>query len=223
MLECRGSTTSFIVGSVTELGCTFRGSDNSPPEAYHATIRRAGVDIGFPQQVAVAWAVFAPTRGIQRGDLAGCYAGASASATVGVGARRQRADRRIEQHHRVSAAERPGADRTEHRGGHRRHGPSSPLIALQDFWKRRRGNAAALSFRWSNISKHRWSHPSPRGEGPREARGWGEAGDKTAPSPHPAASLATLPSRGGMAPEQAAYLARMRPSTPVRMPPCSRR
>jgi hypothetical protein len=85
VLECRGSITSFIVGSVTDLGCVFRGSDNSPPEPYHATIRRAGVDIGFPQQVAVAWAVFAPTRGIQRGDLAGNYVGASASATVGVG------------------------------------------------------------------------------------------------------------------------------------------
>ena len=85
VLECRGSTTSFIVGSVTELGCVFRASNNSPPEPYHATIRRAGVDIGFPQQVAVAWAVFAPTRGIQRGDLAGSYVGASASATVGVG------------------------------------------------------------------------------------------------------------------------------------------
>jgi hypothetical protein len=85
VLECRGSTTSFIVGSVTELGCTFRPGDNSPPEPYHATIRRAGVDIGFPQQVAVAWAVFAPTRGIQRGDLAGSYGGASASATFGVG------------------------------------------------------------------------------------------------------------------------------------------
>ena len=33
----------------------------------------------------MAWAVFAPTRGIQRGDLAGSYGGASASATVGVG------------------------------------------------------------------------------------------------------------------------------------------
>jgi hypothetical protein len=85
VLECRGSTTSFIVGSVTDLGCVFRASDNSPPEPYHATIRRAGVDIGFPQQVAVAWAVFAPTRGIQRGDLAGSYVGASASATVGIG------------------------------------------------------------------------------------------------------------------------------------------
>jgi hypothetical protein len=85
VIECRGSTTSFIVGSVTELGCVFRASDNSPPEPYHATIRRAGVDIGFPQQVVVAWAVFAPTRGIQRGDLSGNYVGASASATVGLG------------------------------------------------------------------------------------------------------------------------------------------
>ena len=33
----------------------------------------------------MAWAVFAPTRGSQRGDLAGNYGGASASATVGVG------------------------------------------------------------------------------------------------------------------------------------------
>ena len=85
VIECRGSTTSFIVGSVTELGCVFRASDNSPPEPYHATIRRAGVDIGFPQQVVVAWAVLAPTRGIQRGDLSGTYVGASASATVGLG------------------------------------------------------------------------------------------------------------------------------------------
>jgi hypothetical protein len=85
VIECRGSTTSFIVGSVTELGCMFRASDNSPPEPYHAIIRRAGVDIGFPQQVVVAWAVLAPTRGIQRGDLSGSYVGASASATVGLG------------------------------------------------------------------------------------------------------------------------------------------
>jgi hypothetical protein len=85
VIECRGSTTSFIVGSVTDLSCAFRASDNSPPEPYHATIRRAGVDIGFPQQIAVAWVVLAPTRGIQRGDLAGSYVGASASATVGLG------------------------------------------------------------------------------------------------------------------------------------------
>ena len=85
VLECRGSTTSFIVGSVTDLSCMFRPAGGGPPEPYHATIRRAGVDIGFPQQVAVAWGVLAPTARIGRGDLAGGYVGASASATVGVG------------------------------------------------------------------------------------------------------------------------------------------
>ena len=84
-LECRGSTTSFVVGSVTNLTCVFRAADNSPPEPYNATIRRAGVDIGFPQQVVVGWVVWAPTRGLQRGDLTGSYVGASASATVGIG------------------------------------------------------------------------------------------------------------------------------------------
>ena len=84
VLECRGSTTSFIVGSVTELSCTFRPSAGGS-EPYHATLRRAGVDIGFNQQVAVAWAVFAPTNRVGRGDLAGSYVGAAASATVGIG------------------------------------------------------------------------------------------------------------------------------------------
>ena len=86
VLECRGSTTSFIIGSVTELGCVFRQSGTGASDPYSATIRRAGVDIGLPQQVAVAWAVFAPTARIGYGDLAGSYVGASASATLGVGA-----------------------------------------------------------------------------------------------------------------------------------------
>jgi hypothetical protein len=84
MLDCRGSTSSFVLGSVTELGCTFIPSAG-PSEGYRATIRRFGVDIGVAQQIAVSWAVFAPTRGFQRGGLAGNYAGGSASATVGVG------------------------------------------------------------------------------------------------------------------------------------------
>jgi hypothetical protein len=85
VLECRGGTTSFIVGSVTDLDCVFRQSGSGMTDRYRAIIRRAGVDIGLPQQVAVAWAVFAPTRRIGYGDLAGNYVGASASATLGVG------------------------------------------------------------------------------------------------------------------------------------------
>jgi len=84
VLECQGGTNSFVVGSVTELSCVFKQADRRS-ENYHATIRRVGVDLGFNQRVAVAWAVFAPTRGYNPGDLAGNYAGASASATLGVG------------------------------------------------------------------------------------------------------------------------------------------
>src|SRR4051795_7276247 len=61
VLECRGSTTSFIVGSVTDLGCVFRPAGGGPSEPYRATLRRAGVDLGFNQQIVVAWAVWAPT------------------------------------------------------------------------------------------------------------------------------------------------------------------
>jgi hypothetical protein len=85
VLDCRGSTTSFIVGSVTELGCEFKPSAGGRGEPYHATIRRAGVDLGLNQQIAVAWAVLAPSRGAPRRDLSGSYVGAAASATVGVG------------------------------------------------------------------------------------------------------------------------------------------
>ena len=87
MLECQGTSASFIVGSVTELRCNFR-SASGRVDPYVASIRRVGVDIALPANVAVAWGVFAPTARLGPGDLGGSYAGASASATavVGVGA-----------------------------------------------------------------------------------------------------------------------------------------
>ena len=85
VLECRGSTSSFVVGSVTELSCAFRPAGGGPPEPYRATLHRAGVDLGFNQQIVVAWAVWAPSTGPQRRELAGNYGGGAASATVGVG------------------------------------------------------------------------------------------------------------------------------------------
>lgn len=84
VLQCRGSTTSFVLGSVTELNCTFAPSGGGPAESYMARMRRAGLDIGINQHVAIAWGVFAPSR-LRRGELAGTYGGGAASATVGVG------------------------------------------------------------------------------------------------------------------------------------------
>src|SRR5215470_14490830 len=77
-LECRGTTANFVVGSVTELRCIFRSADVH--ESYVARIDRVGIDIGTSSEVAVAWAVLAPTRRVGPGDLAGNYAGVAANA-----------------------------------------------------------------------------------------------------------------------------------------------
>ena len=85
VLECRGVSQQFVVASVTNLDCIYRPSYGGRAHAYVAQIRRVGLDIGFNQSTALAWAVFAPTRHLGRGSLAGSYLGASANATLGVG------------------------------------------------------------------------------------------------------------------------------------------
>ena len=85
VLECRGgASTGFIVGSVTNLGCVLR-ADGQPDQPYVATIRKVGLDLGITQESGLAWAVFAPVERAGRGDIAGNYAGAQGSASVGVG------------------------------------------------------------------------------------------------------------------------------------------
>jgi hypothetical protein len=85
VLECRGgASVGFIVGSVTHLGCVLR-VDGLPDDRYVATIRKVGLDLGITQETALAWGVFAPVNRLGPGDLAGTYAGAQGSASVGVG------------------------------------------------------------------------------------------------------------------------------------------
>jgi hypothetical protein len=55
-------------------------------EFYTGTITRFGADIGFLSSAVMIWAVLAPTTNLGQGALAGTYAGATASAAVGVGA-----------------------------------------------------------------------------------------------------------------------------------------
>jgi hypothetical protein len=43
VLECRGSTTSFIVGSVTDMGCMFRPANGAALEPYRACGARASI------------------------------------------------------------------------------------------------------------------------------------------------------------------------------------
>ena len=60
LLECRGASQQFIVGSITNLQCLFRPSSGGRPQPYDASIRRVGVDFGFNQSTSLAWSVFAP-------------------------------------------------------------------------------------------------------------------------------------------------------------------
>ncbi len=85
MLECTGGrTVGLLLGSIAELNCTYRSADGQT-QFYRATIRKLGLDVGITERTALAWAVFAPARGIGLGDLAGSYGGVQAGASVGAG------------------------------------------------------------------------------------------------------------------------------------------
>ena len=74
----------FIFGSSREIACTYSVEPNYS-EFYTGTISKFGVDIGYLRSGVMLWAVIAPTTKPNPGVLAGHYAGATASAAVGVG------------------------------------------------------------------------------------------------------------------------------------------
>jgi len=84
-LTCNvASGWGFVFGSTKDLHCTFRPNRHSG-EHYTGTISKFGVDIGYTEGGVLVWGVFAPSSDVRAGALAGDYAGASASATIGVG------------------------------------------------------------------------------------------------------------------------------------------
>jgi hypothetical protein len=84
-LSCSVSSGwGFVFGSSRALRCTLTPGPGHP-EHYYGKINKFGVDIGYTQGGVLVWAVFAPTTHLAPGALAGDYAGATASATVGVG------------------------------------------------------------------------------------------------------------------------------------------
>jgi Protein of unknown function (DUF992) len=77
--------TGFIIGSSKDLRCSFE-SATGRQERYVGVIDKFGLDIGVTGPGVLSWTVFAPTTDVRRGALAGNYVGASAEATVGIGA-----------------------------------------------------------------------------------------------------------------------------------------
>jgi hypothetical protein len=75
----------FVFGSSKAIRCTFARAGGRP-EHYGGSINKFGVDIGYTQGGVLVWGVFAPSATLAPGALSGNYVGATASATVGVGA-----------------------------------------------------------------------------------------------------------------------------------------
>jgi len=84
-LTCNvASGWGFVFGSSKDLHCTYRG--NGHREHYTGSISKFGVDIGYTEGGVLVWGVFAPTSDLRQGALSGDYVGATAQATVAVGA-----------------------------------------------------------------------------------------------------------------------------------------
>ena len=84
-LTCNvASGWGFVFGSSKDLHCTFRPNKRTG-EHYTGSISKFGIDIGYTEGGVLVWGVFAPSSDVRAGALAGDYAGATASATVGVG------------------------------------------------------------------------------------------------------------------------------------------
>ena len=86
MLSCDISGgIGLVLGSQKQVSCLFTLGQAGPREVYLGTISKFGLDLGATAGGEMVWAVYAPTSR-RFGALAGRYTGASAEATVGVGA-----------------------------------------------------------------------------------------------------------------------------------------
>ncbi len=86
MLTCNVSSGwGVIFGSTRDLRCNYQPVKGSI-EHYTGHISKFGIDIGYTQGGVIVWAVFAPTTDLASGSLDGDYGGATAGASVGIGA-----------------------------------------------------------------------------------------------------------------------------------------
>lgn len=85
-LACHVSSGwGYIIGSSRRVNCDFHPSGLPEGEHYVGHMSKLGVDIGYTGGGEMVWEVFAPSSDVDPGALQGDYAGATASATVGIG------------------------------------------------------------------------------------------------------------------------------------------
>lgn len=80
-------SVGFIIAGHQPMQCTYTpGLAPSPPDYYDGAINTVGLDIGVDAGSVLGWGVFAPTKGMPAGALAGEYVGASGDLGLGIGA-----------------------------------------------------------------------------------------------------------------------------------------
>ena len=86
-LTCQATEiTNAIVFTDVDFACIYE-SVNGNTEPYEGEIDKIGVDLSIKNNVTMVWAVIAPTETEWKpGQLAGNYVGASADASLGIGA-----------------------------------------------------------------------------------------------------------------------------------------
>ena len=86
ILTCRlNPSIGFIIVGHQSMECRFQPAEGYS-QAYEGAINTIGLDFGATAGGVLAWAVFAPTKGVPAGALAGEYVGASGDIDIGVGA-----------------------------------------------------------------------------------------------------------------------------------------
>src|SRR4051794_528813 len=82
MLSCDVSGgVGLILGSSKSVKCSFEPTGGGRREHYKGTIDKLGLDVGITGKAVMAWVVFAPGK-LNKGALAGSYAGAAANASI---------------------------------------------------------------------------------------------------------------------------------------------
>ena len=86
ILECAGGpSVGYLIGSSAGLNCVFRPGTRRGGEGYVGNMNRLGLDVGYTAGSGLSWLVFAPSRNLASGALAGHYGGVSANASLGLG------------------------------------------------------------------------------------------------------------------------------------------
>jgi hypothetical protein len=85
VLECRaGPRLGLIVGGFQRMDCVYKPKFGAA-QRYTAAEGRIGLDIGITAAAVLVWAVFAPSKDLSPGALAGRYGGISGDIALGLG------------------------------------------------------------------------------------------------------------------------------------------